>query len=122
MVFFPRSVCLCIIVYTVTSFARNVKYSLFPIVIFLLYTFSASAQEYGYTHYDSKDGLAGVTVYSMSQDKDGFLWLGTENGLSRFDGTHFKNFTRDDGLPDNEIIQVFADSKGRVWIAPFKKS
>ncbi|AEV99346.1 hypothetical protein A4D02_34085 [Niastella koreensis] len=112
---------MCIIVYTVTNFGRKVKYSLFPIVIILLYTYSVSAQEYGYTHYDSKDGLAGVTVYSMAQDKDGFLWLGTENGLSRFDGTHFKNFTREDGLPDNEIIQVFADSKGRVWIAPFKK-
>src|SRR4051812_23039758 len=80
------------------------------------------SQEYGYTHYDSRDGLAGVTVYCMTQDRDGFLWVGTEGGLSRFDGTHFKNFTREDGLPDNEVIQVFADSKGRVWIAPFKKS
>jgi ligand-binding sensor domain-containing protein len=79
-------------------------------------------QEYGYTHYDSKDGLAGVTVYCMTQDKDGFIWIGTESGLSRFDGTHFKNFTRDDGLPDNEVIQLFADSRGRVWITPFKKS
>lgn len=80
------------------------------------------SQEYGYTQYNSKDGLAGSTVYSMVQDKDGFLWFGTESGLSRFDGTHFKNFSRQDGLPDNEIIQVFADSKGRVWVVPFKKS
>jgi ligand-binding sensor domain-containing protein len=80
------------------------------------------SQEYGYTQYNSKDGLAGSTVYSMVQDKDGFLWFGTEAGLSRFDGTHFKNFSRQEGLPDNEIIQVFADSKGRVWIVPFKKS
>jgi ligand-binding sensor domain-containing protein len=82
----------------------------------------ASAQEFGYTHYNSKDGLAGSTVYCMTQDKDGFMWFGTETGLSRFDGTHFKKFTQDDGLPDNEIIQVFADSKGRVWISPFKKT
>lgn len=87
---------------------------LFPLVLF--------SQEYGYTHYDSKDGLAGSTVYCMTQDKDGFMWFGTESGLSRFDGTHFKNFTQEDGLPDNEIIQLFADSKGRVWIAPFKKA
>jgi ligand-binding sensor domain-containing protein len=80
------------------------------------------SQEYGYTHYDSKDGLAGSTVYCMVQDRDGFIWFGTEGGLSRFDGTHFKNFTREDGLPDNEIIKLFADSKGRIWIAPFKKS
>ncbi|THU39460.1 histidine kinase [Niastella caeni] len=79
-------------------------------------------QEYGYTHYNSRDGLAGSTVYCIVQDKDGFIWLGTETGLSRFDGTHFRNFTKRDGLPDNEIIQLFADSKGRVWIAPFKKA
>jgi ligand-binding sensor domain-containing protein len=95
---------------------------------FLLFTFltclvlCAEGQEYGYTRYDSKDGLAGSTVYCLTQDKDGFMWLGTESGLSRFDGTHFKNFTQDDGLPDNEVIQLFADSKGRVWISPFKKS
>jgi ligand-binding sensor domain-containing protein len=81
----------------------------------------AFAQEYGYTRYDNKNGLAGSTVYCMTQDNDGFIWFGTETGLSRFDGTHFKNFTKDDGLPDNEIIQLFADSKGRIWISPFKK-
>jgi hypothetical protein len=55
----------------------------------------------------------------MCQDKDGFMWFATENGLSRFDGTHFKNFTVKDGLPDNEVLQVFADSKNRVWIGTF---
>jgi len=90
--------------------------------VLLLFILSAAGQEYGYTRYDSKDGLAGSTVYCMTQDKDGFLWFGTDAGLSRFDGTHFKNFTQEDGLPDNEIIQLFADSKGRIWISPFKKS
>src|SRR5688572_21801952 len=80
------------------------------------------SQEYGYTHYGNKEGLPGSTVYCMTQDKDGFLWFGTESGLSRFDGTHFKNFTKEDGLPDNEVIQLFTDSKGRVWMAPFKKA
>ncbi|GAB2837860.1 histidine kinase [Ferruginibacter profundus] len=72
-------------------------------------------------HYDTKEGLAGSTVYSMCQDKEGFMWFATENGLSRYDGTHFKNFTVKDGLPDNEVLKVFADGKGRVWIATFSK-
>jgi ligand-binding sensor domain-containing protein len=80
------------------------------------------SQEYNYSHYDSRDGLGSATVYCMTQDKDGFLWFGTETGLSRFDGTHFRNFTQEDGLPDNEIIQIFADSKGRVWFAPWRKT
>ena len=80
------------------------------------------AQEYSYLHYNISDGLAGATVYCITQDKDGFIWTGTEAGVSRFDGTHFKNFTTEDGLPDLEIIQIFSDSKGRVWMAPFQKS
>ncbi|WP_207632653.1 sensor histidine kinase [Foetidibacter luteolus] len=80
----------------------------------------AFAQELSYTHYDTKNGLAGSTVYCSTLDKDGFLWFGTENGLSRFDGTHFKNFTTRDGLPDNEILELFTDSRGRVWMAPFR--
>ncbi len=80
------------------------------------------AQEYSFTNYDLKDGLAGSTAYSMVQDKDGFLWIGTETGLSRFDGTRFKNFSTEDGLPDNEALNLFSDTKGRVWIAHFKVS
>jgi len=80
------------------------------------------AQEYSYTHYDISDGLAGSTVYCITQDKDGFIWTGTETGVSRFDGTHFHNYTAVDGLPDVEILEMFGDSKGRVWMAPFRKS
>ncbi|PWT99685.1 MAG: hypothetical protein C5B52_10175 [Bacteroidetes bacterium] len=78
--------------------------------------------EYSYTHYDVRDGLASSTIYNMTQDKDGFIWFATETGITRYDGTHFKNFTTQDGLTDNEVIRVVADSRGRVWIAPFKKS
>jgi sensor histidine kinase YesM len=98
---------------------RNTSFVFFLILFFVSDIFS---QEYNYTHYDVKDGLAGSTVYSIVQDKEGFLWYGTETGLSRFDGTHFKNFYTTDGLPDNEIIKLFVDSKNRVWIIPFKNS
>ena len=93
-----------------------------PVLILLCSPLFLFSQEYSYVHYDSKEGLASATVYCMTQDKDGFLWFGTEAGMSRFDGTHFRNFTKEDGLPDNEVIQLFADSKGRVWISPFKKT
>ena len=79
------------------------------------------AQEFNYAHYDTKDGLAGSTVYDMCQDKDGFLWFATENGLSRYSGSSFKNYTVQDGLPDNEVLKIFPDSRGRVWIATFNK-
>ncbi|MES1160853.1 MAG: two-component regulator propeller domain-containing protein, partial [Bacteroidota bacterium] len=89
--------------------------------LFLL-PYSSSAQEYSYTHYDIGDGLAGSTVFCITQDKDGFIWTGTETGVSRFDGTHFKTFSIADGLPDVEVLQMYGDSKGRVWMAPFRRS
>ena len=73
----------------------------------LLTARTSHAQEYNYIHYDVKDGLAGSTVYDECQDKDGFIWFATEAGISRFDGTHFKNFTTTDGLPETEIIKLF---------------
>lgn len=83
---------------------------------------STLAQEYSYTHYDISDGLAGSTVYCITQDRDGFIWVGTATGVSRFDGTHFRNYTAVDGLPDVEVLEMFGDSRGRVWMAPFSKS
>jgi ligand-binding sensor domain-containing protein len=61
-------------------------------------------------------------VYDAIQDKEGFMWFATENGLSRFDGKNFKTFTTKDGLPDNEVLKLFLDSKGRLWIMPFRPS
>ena len=92
------------------------------LLILFIIPYSSFSQEYSYTHYDISQGLAGSTVYCITQDKDGFIWTGTETGVSRFDGTHFKNFTTADGLPDIEILQLFGDSRGRVWMAPFRNS
>ncbi|ASZ13125.1 histidine kinase [Chitinophaga pendula] len=102
---------------TVAFFIKGIL----PILLVLGYTI-AVAQGYNYTQYKTDQGLAGNIVYSITQDKEGFLWFGTETGVSRFDGTSFQNFTIKDGLPDNIIYQVLADSKGRVWFVPFKQA
>src|SRR5438128_408621 len=93
-----------------------------PLFILLLYSRCAAGQDFNYVHYDVKDGLAGSVVYCAAEDREGFLWFGTETGLSRFDGTHFKNFTTADGLPDNEVLKLFVDSKNRIWMMPFKNA
>lgn len=98
--------------------------SLFLLILLLFFTsYSSYAQEYySYTHYDISDGLAGSSAYCMAQDKEGFMWIGTETGLSRFDGTHFVSYTTADGLPDMEVLQMMCDSKDRVWMALFHPS
>jgi ligand-binding sensor domain-containing protein/two-component sensor histidine kinase len=92
------------------------------LIVGLITVCTSYAQEYNFIQYDVKDGLAGSTVYDLCQDKDGFIWFATEAGISRFDGTQFKNFTTSDGLPETEILKLFADSKGRIWMAPFKNN
>ena len=90
------------------------------LVVISLFCFKLlHAQSYNYQHYDVSNGLSGLTVYKIIQDREGFMWFATETGLSRFDGTNFKNFSTADGLPDNEIIDLSIDSKGRMWILPF---
>ncbi|MDF2188759.1 sensor histidine kinase [Paraflavitalea sp. CAU 1676] len=96
--------------------------TLLAVLILLIYTIPASAQEYSYARYDVDKGLVGSVVYDGKEDKDGFLWFATETGVSRFDGTHFRNFTTEDGLPDNEILRLLVDSRNRVWMLPFNKS
>jgi hypothetical protein len=88
----------------------------------LLFFLKATCQEFNYVHYDTKDGLAGSTVYRICQDKKGYIWFATDNGVSRFDGKRFKNFTTEDGLTDNEVLYIACDSQGRVWMMPFNKT
>jgi len=74
-----------------------------------------SAQTTYLPHYTSKNGLASNNCYYILQDKKGFIWIATDNGVSRFDGTNFQNFTIEDGLPDTQILQMAEDEKGRIW-------
>jgi len=74
-----------------------------------------SAQNIISRHYTRDDGLPSITLYKMIQDEDGFIWFGSDAGVTRFDGKTFKNFTVEDGLSDNFILVVKNDSKGRIW-------
>ncbi len=83
----------------------------------------ANAQPYYFRHYQVENGLSNSTVFCSIQDKDGFMWFGTKEGLNRFDGYHFKLFTTDDKerpLYPDFIFSLFADSKGKLWVGSQK--
>ena len=67
-----------------------------------------------------REGLSHSRVSNIVQDSLGYVWLGTENGLNRFDGTEivvFKHVFNDTtSLPDNSIRKVFLDSQQRMWL------
>ena len=84
--------------------------------IFLLFlTIQVWSQDSFDAHYTVEDGLPSNTVYAVEQDERGFIWFGTDSGLSRFDGEEFTNYTLEDGLPDTEILNFYKDSQSRIW-------
>lgn len=75
---------------------------------------SLSAQSPRFVNYGPADGLASSSVYAITQDADGFLWVGTRGGLYRFDGIRFEAFN--DGLPALRVTSLTVDGGGRLWI------
>lgn len=89
----------------------------------LLYFFNIQAIAAGdlcFRHYNNKNGLSHNTVYCSIQDKRGFMWFGTDDGLNRFDGYTFKVYRHNsystESLPGNHILNLFEDSEGTIWI------
>lgn len=92
---------------------------LLSLILILIFASLGAAQEPAYLHYDVGDGLPSAVVYCAVQDQKGLMWFGTDKGLVRFDGTRFKVFGMKDGLPDNEVVNIFEDSQGRIWLSCF---
>lgn len=70
-------------------------------------------------HYNEGDGLNSSYTYGMNQDKNGFIYIGSDNGFFRFDGTEFKQFGSKDGLKNIEVLYCFPIPGGEVFIIPF---
>ncbi|MEM6344213.1 MAG: two-component regulator propeller domain-containing protein [Bacteroidota bacterium] len=78
------------------------------------------AQEYRIKQYGLADGLSQTSVKCLLQDHKGLLWIGTEDGLNRFDGYDFEVYKQRDGkvsLPSNWINFLFEDRQNHLWIA-----
>lgn len=70
--------------------------------------------------FTTADGLPDRTLFSLAQDDDGFLWIGSVRGLVRFDGRRFQVLRHDPNdpasLPSDNAGNVFHDSRGRLWV------
>ena len=66
------------------------------------------------TVYSVNDGLAQSVVYSLFQDRKGYLWLGTQAGVSRYDGVNFKNYNTVNGLTHNTVRHIFQTRDGQI--------
>ena len=84
------------------------------IFVFLL-SVAASAQTYQFSKYDLADGLIDKFTYTINQDPQGFLWIGTGQGLCRFDGKVFEQNFAGDTIPLSIANTSLLDSRGRLW-------
>jgi signal transduction histidine kinase/ligand-binding sensor domain-containing protein/FixJ family two-component response regulator len=68
-----------------------------------------------------KEGLPQNTVYAVIQSKDGYLWLGTQEGLARFDGVHFNVYSKRnlEQISNNLIRVLHEDQQGNLWIGSY---
>lgn len=77
-------------------------------------------ERFYFSQLDVKEGLSNSSVTSIFQDRDGYLWFGTSNGLNKFDGYRFKVYRKDglagNSLSDDEINGIVQDSGGHLWI------
>lgn len=88
--------------------------------LFLIYALPALSQTYTFKTYSIQDGLSQSVVQAMLQSNNGYLWIGTGYGLSRFDGITFKNYFTDQGLIQNRIYTLWQNQNGDIWVGTQK--
>jgi ligand-binding sensor domain-containing protein/signal transduction histidine kinase/CheY-like chemotaxis protein len=98
---------------------------IFSLLLFLFFSGFCFAQNgtYYFKNYQVQNGLSSNTITAILQDKKGFIWIGTRNGLNRFDGNTFKVFhnvlSDAQSLGSNSIFSLFEDEKEQLWVGTY---
>ncbi|HRG27250.1 MAG TPA: two-component regulator propeller domain-containing protein, partial [Chitinophagales bacterium] len=74
------------------------------------------AQEYLVKSFGAKQGLASAEIYTLFQDDDGYIWLGTRLGVSKFDGISFVNYNGSNDLRFGKVSAITQDANRTIWI------
>ncbi|WP_179830093.1 ligand-binding sensor domain-containing protein [Spirosoma fluviale] len=105
-----------------SAYARCFGWYTVVLVVFIAH-FRAIAQPASdkFDHLSVKDGLSNNSVNCILQDREGFMWFGTNDGLNKFDGYSFQVFQTDPARPtrsltDNRILGLCEDHKNRLWV------
>ncbi|HJD76366.1 MAG TPA: response regulator [Bacteroides reticulotermitis] len=100
---------------------RNIFILLICFICYQAVSYGQMADEhYYFKNLSVKNGLSQNTVHAILQDKQGFLWFGTKDGLNRYDGLSFRKFKHDDrarqSIGNNFITALYEDAKGNIWV------
>lgn len=78
---------------------------------------------YYFKHINTEDGLSQSSVLCIIQDKQGFIWIGTNDGINKYNGSHFKTYSTDNtngNIQDCVINTLYEASNGNIWIGTNK--
>jgi ligand-binding sensor domain-containing protein/class 3 adenylate cyclase len=92
------------------------KRYLFSILVALVFFQSLNAQTYYFEQYSVEEGLPVSKIYYILQDQQGFLWMGTETGVARFDGIRITEFSEEDGVAPRPVRAIMQDASGKIWM------
>src|SRR5688572_17155549 len=96
------------------------RWLLLFLVITLSYVVHAQNSNFEYALFNKKQGLTDIGINAIAQDKYGFLWFGTNNGLNRFNGYTFETYklreNDNQSLISNHITALVADDDGSLWV------
>lgn len=85
-----------------------------------VFSYQSHAQRYYFEHLQVEQGISNNTASCVIQDKKGFIWIGTKDGLNRFDGYEFKVFRNKKNdttsLGNNSVWKLFESSDGTIWV------
>jgi len=80
----------------------------------------STAQDFRFKHLTNNDGLSQNLVLSVVQDREGYMWFGTKDGLNKYDGYQFTVYQNESNNPNsissNYITELFIDSNGKLWV------
>lgn len=86
------------------------------LLIFIIGIAPVYSQLYNFRYYSVEDGLIMSSVAKIYQDSKGYIWFGTQGGLSRFDGLKFTNYSIEDGLNDKTVLSIVEDVDNTLLI------
>lgn len=86
----------------------------FILLIFIIFSYHAKTQLLPLKIYYTEDGLASSQVWSIIEDKHGYIWFGCSSGISKFNGFKFVTYRLKEGLPSESINKIVASQSGIV--------
>lgn len=87
------------------------------LAVLLPFLVSAEEKQLAFRSLTADDGLTHNAVLAILQDRIGFMWFGTKDGLNRYDGTEIRSITVEDAIPGNNYIRTLCeDGDGRIWM------